>query len=200
MGSSVDDRGVSPVIGTILMVAIVVVIAATIGVTMLGFSDSTRDLTAPVTYGDNLIENPAFEEGDANWQFVGESWNGVRIANGDGVGGSDAIRLQNDTDYVGQDLDSVLLSDAEYRLCAQSRLESQNGGRAWIGVQHDTGAGDIHLTSWEVTQTEYQNTCNYFETDREFDNISVWAYTEGDVSVLADEFVLQRTQFLTEAR
>ena len=196
---SVDNRSVSPVVGTISVVAIVVVIAATVGVSILGFGDDLRDLTAPMTYGDNLIENPGFEDGDANWNFVGEDWNDVEIAEGEGVDGSNAVRLQSDDDYVDQELDAVLLPDAEYQLCAQSRLKTQEG-KAWIGVQRDTGGEDIHLASWEVTWTDYRNNCEYIETDREFKNITVWVYTEGDVSVLADDLVLQRTRFLTDAR
>ncbi|MGQ3329419.1 type IV pilin [Halorubrum sp. FL23] len=43
---SKDDRGVSPVIGVILMVAITVILAAVIGTFVLGLGDSLND-TAP---------------------------------------------------------------------------------------------------------------------------------------------------------
>jgi len=200
MNADIDNRGVSPVIATILMVALTVVIATSVGVAALGLSDDLQDLTAPMTYGDNLIENPGFENGDASWEFVDEDWNTVEIADGEGVDGSNAIRLQSDDDYTAQNLDAVLLPDAEYRLCAQSRLDFEGGGQAWIGVQHATGSGDIQLATWEVTWTNYRNNCVYFKADRELEDITVWVYTSGDVSVLADDFVLQRTKFLTDAR
>jgi len=193
---SVDNRSVSPVIGTIFMVAVIVVIAATVGASMLGYSDNLQDLTAPMTYGDNLIENPSFEEGDANWNLT---WGGT-IVDGDGVDGSSAVRLEGDEDYLDQELDAVLLPDAEYQLCVQTRLDSEDDGQAWVGVQHDTGGENIHLASWEVTWDDYRNQCEYIKTNREYKNISVWVYMEGDTAVLSDDFVLQRTRFLTDSR
>jgi hypothetical protein len=71
---------------------------------------------------------------------------------------------------------------------------------AWVGVQHADGGPANHLAIWEVTWGEYRGQCEYFKADAELKNITVWVYTEGDESVLADEFVLQRTQFLTDAR
>jgi len=210
MKANIDDRSVSPVVGTIFMVAIVVIVAATVGVSMLGFSDDLRDLTAPMTYGDNLIENPGFEDDNAHWEDGG----GNLISNNKivekGIDGSNAVQLSStnevdedgdiDNDYVEQNLDAVLLPDAEYRLCAQSRLNMPSDGQAWIGVQHADGGPENHLAIWEVTWTDYRNQCEYFKADRELENITVWVYTEGEVSVLADDFVLQRTQFLTDAR
>jgi len=191
-----DNRSVSPVVGTIFMVAIVVVVAATVGVSMLGFSDDLRDLTAPMTYGDNLIQNPGFEDGDAEWNFAEN-----KIVDGEGIDGSNAVQLQGNDTYVDQQLDAVLLPDAEYRLCAQSRLVSENSGEAYIGVQHDTGGDDIQLAVWEVEWMDYRNQCEYFKADRELEDITVWVYTAGDdADVYADDFILQRTRFLTDAR
>lgn len=49
-----DDRGVSPVIGVILMVAITVILAAVIASFVLGFGGSTSsNATAGVDVGDN---------------------------------------------------------------------------------------------------------------------------------------------------
>ncbi len=201
---NVDDRGVTPVVGTVLLVALVVVIAATVGAVALGFSDDLRELTAPMTYGENLIENPDFADGNASWRFADG-----KIAEGEGVDGSNAVQLNStevdedgdiDNDYVEQNLDAVLLPDAEYRLCAQSRLNMSGDGQAWIGVQHADGGPENHLAIWEVTWTDYRNQCEYFKADRELEDITVWVYTEGEVSVFADDFVLQRTQFLTDAR
>ncbi|TKX50295.1 hypothetical protein EXE49_06760 [Halorubrum sp. ASP121] len=202
--TSIDDRGASPVIGTILMVAIVVVIGVAVGMTAMGYSDDLRDLTAPVTYGDNLIQNPGFERGNNSWEDgTGNTTSAAKIVEGGGIDGSNAVRLQSvsgQQDYVEQNLDTVLRPDAEYRLCAKSRLDEQSGGRAWVGVQHADGGPKNHLAIWEVTWGEYRGQCEYFKADAELKNITVWVYTEGDESVLADEFVLQRTQFLTDAR
>lgn len=209
MLSSVDNRSVSPVVGTILMIAVVVVIAATVGVTMLGFSDDLRDLTAPMTYGDNLVENPGFEDGNANWEDgEGNLISADKIVGGEGTDGSKAIQLSSNEgseDYAGQNLDAVLLPDAEYRLCAQSRLDSADSENAggFIGVQHEengTAGPETHLTTWEVTSESYRNQCQYFKADRKLENITVWVYVEDGASISADDFVLQRTRFLTDAR
>lgn len=58
-----DDRGVSPVIGVILMVAITVILAAVIGTFVLGLGDSLSDstpqaqLNADFTNGNVTIEH-----------------------------------------------------------------------------------------------------------------------------------------------
>ncbi len=76
-----DDRGVSPVIGVILMVAITVILAAVIGTFVLGLGDSLNQtpqatLNAEVTEGDDdgyteIVVN--HDGGDAI------SWSDVRI-------------------------------------------------------------------------------------------------------------------------
>lgn len=201
-----NRRGVTPVIGNILMVALVVVIAAVLSVMVLAIAEDLEDTSAPVTYGDNLIENPDFEQGGTHWKEYDDDeadWVTVsdeKIVDGDGVGGSKALQLESD-EYVEQNLDAVLLPEAEYRLCADSRLDSQDGGQAWIGVQHATGGPENHLTVWEVTWDNYHTQCEYFETDSQLENITVWVYTSDEsVTVTTDDFVLQRTQFLADGR
>lgn len=196
-----DNRGVTSVVSTVLFVAVVVVIGSTVGVFALGFAEDLQGLTAPATYGENLIENPGFEDGNANWEDgAGNLINAGKIVESEGVDGSNAVRLESTgdgSDYVEQNLDSVLLPDAEYRLCARSRLNTGAGGQAWIGVQHADGGPENHLAIWEVTWTGYRDECAYFKAYSERENIVVWVYTYGDVSVSADDFVLQRTRFLT---
>lgn len=196
-----DNRGVTSVVSTVLLVAVVVIIGSTVGVFALGFAEDLQGLTAPATYGENLIENPGFENGNANWEDgAGNPINAGKIVGAGGVDGSNAVRLESTadgSDYVEQKLDSVLLPDAEYRLCARSRLNTQAGGQAWIGVQHADGGPENHLAVWEVTWTGYRDECEYFKAYSELENIVVWGYTYGDVSVSADDFVLQRTRFLT---
>ena len=51
-----DDRGVSPVIGVILMVAITVILAAVIGTFVLGLGDSLGD-SAPTASIDSEVTN-----------------------------------------------------------------------------------------------------------------------------------------------
>lgn len=66
-----DDRGVSPVIGVILMVAITVILAAVIGTFVLGLGDSLGNSAPQASFqcdGSDLIHNggDSLEEGPLN--------------------------------------------------------------------------------------------------------------------------------------
>lgn len=199
-----DERSVTPVIGGILVVAVVVVLAAVVGASFFGFADELDELTGEMTYGDNLVDNADFENGNTAWVEYDGGWVPIkesRIVPGDGVDGSNGVRLDRD-EYIEQDLDTVLLPDAEYRICISFRLESASGGRAWVGIQHSDGGPGNHLAIWEVTDSDYQRECGYFQADRELDDITAWAYTndDGPVSITVDDYLLQRTRYLTDNR
>ncbi|MCL9818417.1 type IV pilin [Natronocalculus amylovorans] len=57
-----DDRAVSPVIGTILMIAITVILAAVVGTFVLGFGDSAAETTPSASFDMSYSENST-EEG-----------------------------------------------------------------------------------------------------------------------------------------
>lgn len=64
-----DDRGVSPVIGVILMVAITVILAAVIGTFVLGLGDSLGNSAPQASFqcnGDNLVHGGGDELDSAN--------------------------------------------------------------------------------------------------------------------------------------
>jgi flagellin-like protein len=77
-----DDRGVSPVIGVILMVAITVILAAVIGTFVLGLGDSLQQapqaqLDAEFDSGDSEIDL-VHNGGDAlNWADITVNWDGT---------------------------------------------------------------------------------------------------------------------------
>ena len=118
-----DDRGVSPVIGVILMVAITVILAAVIGTFVLGLGDSlgdsqpTAQLTAGVDYGNTA--NAIFVEHDGGDSIEADSLNvivnspdvgnstegtiGQRLAVGDAVTASLSSGDSNDVS-AGQEL------------------------------------------------------------------------------------------------
>lgn len=85
-----DNRGVSPVIGVILMVAITVILAAVIGTFVLGLGDSlgdsqpTAQLTASVDYGNT--GDAIFVEHDGGDSIEADSLN--VIVNSPDVGNS----------------------------------------------------------------------------------------------------------------
>jgi flagellin-like protein len=63
-----DDRGVSPVIGVILMVAITVILAAVIASFVLGFGDS---VSQNVNAGTSINVNAANESATVTWVSSG---------------------------------------------------------------------------------------------------------------------------------
>lgn len=83
MGMDMDDRGVSPVIGVILMVAITVILAAVIASFVLGFGDSVQS---------NAQAGVTVDNGNVTVTQLGSSTDGVYCTGTDdtlGAGGSD---------------------------------------------------------------------------------------------------------------
>jgi len=106
-----DDRGVSPVIGVILMVAITVILAAVIGTFVLGLGDSLQQtpqaqLDAELTdYDDDGTEDEvvihhnggdAIEWGDITIEFSGES--AIDKPSDDLTVGNTQVVIDDDTD------------------------------------------------------------------------------------------------------
>ncbi len=75
-----SDRGISPVIGTVLMVGVVVVLAAFVGVAVFVFGEDTEE-PAPTVSLDTTFE--ATEEVDPHWQFRVTHESGDPIATGE---------------------------------------------------------------------------------------------------------------------
>ncbi len=95
-----DDRGVSPVIGVILMVAITVILAAVIGTFVLGLGDSLQqapqaqleatasddgDITLSHSGGDSLSAN------EINVTYTNSSANVTGLSSELSVGGSEVV-------------------------------------------------------------------------------------------------------------
>ena len=74
-----EDRGVSPVIGVILMVAITVILAAVIGAFVLGLGDQASDNAPQATWSSDFSENEV-ELAHSGGQNVDRSDISVRIA------------------------------------------------------------------------------------------------------------------------
>jgi len=89
-----EDRGVSPVIGVILMVAITVILAAVIGAFVLGLGDQAADRTPQASFncddgdlihggGDSLENSTLSITGDGDGELAGNDTYtaGMTIAN-----------------------------------------------------------------------------------------------------------------------
>jgi len=116
----VDRRGVSPVIATILVVAITVVIAAAVGATAFGFSDEVEE--AP----DQAVLDLNFEEEDAeepDWEeFLWE----IELSHqgGDNVDGEDI---------------TVLLTHGDVQLTGEYDETLTSGDQVTVSVIHTDG-------------------------------------------------------------
>lgn len=95
-----DDRAVSPVIGVILMVAITVILAAVIGVFVLGMGDQLQESppNAQVSITDIDVE-------ENNVTFVHNSGDSFTEAN------TEAIRVTSD----GEEVDEFTGEEVEFR-------------------------------------------------------------------------------------
>jgi len=81
MGMDMDDRGVSPVIGVILMVAITVILAAVIASFVLGFGDSVQS---------NAQAGVTVDDGNVTVTSLGSNTDGAYCTgNNDALNGSD---------------------------------------------------------------------------------------------------------------
>lgn len=91
----VDNRGVSPVIGVILMVAITVIIAAVIGTFVLGFADN---LNEPAQAGVEIVEESDSTivrwTGSGNAESVEVLLNGTQVDTLDAVGDRTELAVQ----------------------------------------------------------------------------------------------------------
>jgi len=67
-----DDRGVSPVIGVILMVAITVILAAVIASFVLGFGDSVNENVQAGASVDSTLGDSGATNGEATVTWVSE--------------------------------------------------------------------------------------------------------------------------------
>lgn len=122
--SDLNDRGVSPVIGVIFMVSAVVIITASIGVTVMGTADDVSDPAPQVVFdmeptddgveithahGDTLDGDNIKLDGDVTTNTISE-WSGETVTTGDS-----AIIGTNEGDleiiWVGEDeTDSFVLA------------------------------------------------------------------------------------------
>lgn len=85
----VDERGVSPVIGVILMVAVTVILAAVIATFVLGFGDTVQN---------NAQAGVTVDDGDVTVTSLGSNTDGVYCTNsGASVESGDPLAVVGDT-------------------------------------------------------------------------------------------------------
>ena len=127
-----DDRGVSPVIGVILMVAITVILAAVVAAFVLGFGDTNS--TAPsVTWDYDLNETASSEPGELTIQHEsGETVDNSTISFGgdayDSVNTTAGSNTFSDTVTAGDSITVDIPSDPEPGEEVNIIFQSEDGG------------------------------------------------------------------------
>lgn len=195
-------RGVSSVVGTVLLVAIVIVLTASIGAFYVTLVDETTDTTGrPIPASDNLLTNPSFADGLVGWDE--KEWYEGDVEPGAGHQGGDALRLPPDS-YRAQNVTAVIDSGGDYRVCGWSRLvDESTPAEAWIGVQFYDEPGEYAESSitekyyWRVSWTDYREQCVYFSAPEEFGEAHLLVSTDGG-HVDADDLSLVETRYITE--
>lgn len=211
-----NDRGVSPVVGTVLMVAIVVVLAATISVQLVGVVEETKDTNErPIQISDNLLSNGDFEEGAVNaWQAYSgdvDSYASLAgrslITRTDPYAGSYGLELDgagSDPDFVKQDTTKRMRTGSIYRLCARSKATDNSS--FYVGVQYydsvpTAGATIVEKAQYEVTWTSYEERCvlTDFDSDQSVAAAEVWVYDDaGTGTVYVDDVSLVEVKYLAD--
>jgi hypothetical protein len=198
----IDDRGVSSTLGTVFLVAVVVIVSATVAVQMGDVVQEARDTNEkPVPVTDNLLENPSFADGDEGWTVATE---GTVM---DGVGRRDTAGLKfappiGDGLYRGQNVTDALVAGETYRLCAYARTTNPDAN-SYVGVQFYNASGDIIAkATWRVRSSSFSERCRYTTTPNEtsIQRAEVWGYLgpgpNGELVV--DDYELVRTTYLAD--
>lgn len=105
-----DDRGVSPVIGVILMVAITVILAAVIATFVLGLGDSLSNTAPQASFtcdGSSKVTMTGGEPLDPTKVYIGgstwDSGSGAASGSGGNIVAGDSISGVSDTTVTWQD-------------------------------------------------------------------------------------------------
>ncbi|WP_276260503.1 type IV pilin [Haloglomus litoreum] len=204
-----EERAVSPVIGVILMVAVVVLLGSVVFVAASGMADDAMDTNErPVPVSDNLLFNPGFEKG-ANGVWEDGNDNGglepdASIGTAEAYFGSYALKMHGDAEFTGQTVTDTIEPGYTYRLCAQSKIADPDDTRAWVGAQYYDADGDIIAkNTYEVTWTSYREECVLTEigNDANAESAEVWVYREtsaGDAAIYVDDVSLKQMRYFAD--
>ena len=202
------DRAVSPAIATILMVAIVVILAATIGFQLTGLVEEAKDTNKkPIPISDNLLSNGDFEDGAVNaWQawdsgtyssLAGRSV----ITKTDLYSGLYGLEMDSNPSFVKQDTTKRMGSGNIYRLCATSKV-STTASSFYVGVQYyDSGNNIIEKAQYEIQWTSYQEKCvlTDFKSTQSVASADVWVYYDsGSGTAYVDDVSLVEVKYLAD--
>jgi len=136
-----NKRGISPVIGVILMVALTVILAAVIGVYSIGFSD-----TAQPYVNAGLIVDESDEGVEVRWISKGNADTVYILVNGSRVSGSELRSVGSSVTVTADDGDSVSIMGVNSERDAEQELK-------FLNTKRDTtdGSGVPQVVTGPVT-------------------------------------------------
>lgn len=151
-----DDRGVSPVIGVILMVAITVILAAVIASFVLGLGQGNDPAPTPTIESNFASEELAFDvtggdDFDADVATVQYSVtiNDTTTNSNDEITGEEAITNTGET--IADDGSSELDSGTEELTFDGSDVDEITAGNSFsFSLSSDAVDNDVEITAWEV--------------------------------------------------
>lgn len=204
----VRDRGVSPVIATVLMLALVVVLATSLAVTFNDVVTEAKDTNErPIPVSDNYLSNADFEDGTVGaWEDgLDSSLPAGVVVRDNASSGQYALRMDSSPDFVGQDVTDTLRPGRIYRLCAHSKVADLDS-TYYVGVQYYDGpdpATDsiIEKATYKIEWTEYEERCvlTDFTTDQPVESAEVWVFYEnGTDPAYVDELSLREVRYFAD--
>ncbi|GGN18598.1 type IV pilin [Halarchaeum nitratireducens] len=131
-----DDRGVSPVIGVILMVAITVILAAVIGTFVLGLGSNVGNNAPSATF---------------NWDYSGNSSGGnltVTHQGGDAIENS-TINITSDPATAAQDNISYSVSGDQWTAGDSATIEYGGSPNSAQVIWQSSGGSSSIIGEWE---------------------------------------------------
>lgn len=203
------DRGVSPVVGLVLMVAVVVVLAAVVGSSFLNVVNEAKDTNErPIPVSDNLLSNGKFESGSTGaWQdgFDVDLPDGGPIRTEEPYEGKYALKMDGTDNFIGQDVTRSIEPNRIYRMCAYSKATDPESN-VFIGVQYydaedPIGATILEKATYEVEWTSYRQKCVLTDLSGESaKSAEVWAYYDpsGSGTVYVDDVSLVEVKYLAD--
>ncbi|MFC6904307.1 type IV pilin N-terminal domain-containing protein [Halalkalicoccus tibetensis] len=138
-----EDRGVSPVIGIVLMVAITVVLAAVIGAFVMGMGDELGDSTPTASVNAEITDDDVvfYHEGGDTMDE-----DDLRVVTGEGDEGIDG----SETFGSGQSL-------AVTESTTNNDIDSESLTGETVSLVFDDGSSSVTLASVDVGENEFDD-------------------------------------------
>jgi flagellin-like protein len=204
------DRAASPVVATVLMVAIVFLVAGTLFVAVGDVVEEAKDTNEkPIPVSDDLLVNGDFESSDSGaWEDGLDRdlpQGDARVTTEAAVSGSYGLELGGNPEFVGQDVSETIEPGRTYRACARTRIDDPSA-KAYFGVQFyddedPAGATILKKETYQITWTSVREQCVYveFPPNAGVESAEVWLYRGNAVgTVVADDVSLVKTRYLAD--